>query len=71
MVHPALHHRHLLALQSAEHQPTLVAGGGGGLEVEDVFVIHGDGVFHLVAQIAQAGAQDHGHLRDKTAQAGA
>ena len=71
VVHPTLHHRHLLALQGAEHQAALVARCGGGLEIGNVFVIHGDGIFHLVTQITQAGTQNHSHLRDKTAQAGA
>ena len=62
VVHPALHNSHLLALQGAEHQLALVAGGGGDLEMGDVLVRHGDGVFHHVAQVAQAGAQDQGHL---------
>ena len=68
VVHPALHHGHGLAVQHAAHQAALVAGGGGRLKVGDVVIVDGDGVLHLVAQKAQAGAQDHGHLGDKALQ---
>ena len=63
VVHPALHDGHVLALELTEDQLALVAGGGGSLEVGDVLIRDGNGVFHLVAQEAQTGAQDHGYLR--------
>ena len=62
VVHPTLHHGHRLSLQEAEHQPPLVSGGGGGLEVGDVPVVHKNGALHLIPQVAQAGAQHHGDL---------
>ena len=68
-MHTALHNSHLLPLQGAEHQLTLVAGGGGVLEVGNFSVGHDDGVLHEIAQITQAGAQDHGHLGLEIAQA--
>ena len=71
VVHPALHDGHLLSGQSAEYQLALVAGGGGDLEVGDLSVGDGDGVFHHVAQEAQAGAQDHGHVRGEITDPGA
>ena len=67
MVHTALHNSHLLPLQGAEHQLTLVAGGGGHLEMGDILIRHGNGVFHNIAHVAQAGTQDHGHLGGKAA----
>ena len=69
VVHPALHHGHGLTSQGPEDQLALVAGGGGVLEVGDFSVGHDDGVLHEIAQIAQAGAQDHGHLGLEIAQA--
>ena len=62
MVHPPLHHRHGLPRQLTKDQLALVAGGGGVLKIGDVAIGHHDGLFHLVPQIAQAGAQDHGYL---------
>ena len=67
VVHTALHNSHLLPLQGAEHQLTLVAGGGGHLEMGDILIRHGNGVFHNIAHVAQAGTQDHGHLGGKAA----
>ena len=58
----ALHHRHVLAAQATEDELALVAGGGGKLHVGDFRIGDHDGIFHLVAQKAQAGAQDQQHL---------
>ena len=71
MVHPALHDGHIPAPQGAEDQPALVSGGGGRLKMGDIAVGDTDGVLHLVAQEAQAGAQDHGDLGGKGADLGA
>ena len=49
MVHPALHDRHVPARQGAEHQTARVSGGGGRLEVGDLAVGDGGGMFHHVA----------------------
>ena len=70
VVHPSLHHRHIFPFQSAKHQLSLVAGGGGGLEVGDLTVGHHDGILHLVTQVTQTGAKHHGHIRNETIQAG-
>ena len=67
VVHAALHDGHLLAPEGAENQLALMAGGGGHLEVGDLPVGDTDGVLHHVAQEAQAGTQDHGHLGGKAA----
>ena len=67
VVHPALHDGHGLAGQNAENQLPLVAGGCGGFKVRDVTIGDDDGVFHFIAQISQAGAQDHRHFGLKSA----
>ena len=69
VVHPALHDGHPLSLQLPKHQAALVAGGGGGLEVGDILIVDENGVFHLIPQVAQAGAQHHSHPGDKVPQA--
>ena len=70
MVDPALHHCHRLAGQGAKDQLPLVSRGGGGLKVGDGGVGDGDGVLHQVPQVAQAGAQDQGHLGPEVPQLG-
>ena len=71
MVHSPLHDSHIPPLQRAEDQLSLVAGGGGGLEMGNVPVAHHNGILHLVPQPAQAGAQDHGNFRHEALQLGA
>ncbi len=71
VVHAALHHRHPLALQSAEDQPALVPRGGGGFEIRDLAVGDRHRPLYLVPQVTQAGAQDHSHFGREAAQPGA
>ena len=68
VVHPPLHHGHLLALQLSKDQAAFVPRGGGRLEIGDIPVVDQDGVFHLVPQCAQAGTQHHRCLRGKISQ---
>ncbi|MPM16540.1 hypothetical protein SDC9_62921 [bioreactor metagenome] len=70
MVHSALHDGYRFAGKGAERQPPLVAGRGGGFKMRNLAVWHSDRVFHLIPQITQAGAQDHGNLGNKTANFG-
>ena len=62
VVDPALHDGHVLAGQLAKDHLAFMAGGGGVLEVGNLAVGDDDGVLHQVPQVAQAGAQDHGHF---------
>ena len=57
-VEAALHHRHVLTRQAAEHEPARVVRGGGSLHVGHILIGDGNGGLHFVAQRAQAGAQD-------------
>lgn len=57
-VEAALHHRHVLTRQPAEHEPARVVRGGGALHVGHILIGDGNGGLHLVPQRAQAGAQD-------------
>ena len=70
VVHPALHDGHRLSPQKPADQPPGVTRGGGGLEMGDIPVGEDDGLFHQVAQEAQAGAQHHGHPGEKAPQPG-
>ena len=60
-VEAALHHRHVLTRQAAEHEPARVVRGGGSLHVGHILIGDGNGGLHFVAQRAQAGAQDQQH----------
>ncbi len=60
-VEAALHHRHIPARQTAEHELARVVRGGGALHVGHILIGDGNGGLHFVAQRAQAGAQDQQH----------
>ena len=61
-VEAALHHGNVPPAQLAKDELALVSRGGGILHVGNLRIGHHDGVFHLVAQKAQAGAQDQQDL---------
>ena len=61
-VEPAGHAHHLAAADGAENELSGVGRHSGDQEVGDVLVIHHDGVFDLLGEGAQAGAQDNGDL---------
>ena len=69
-VETALHDGHVLAGQASKEKAALVVRGGGVLHVGDLVIGYRDGIFHLVAQSAQAGAQNQQDTGREAAQPG-
>ena len=67
-VHPALHHGHAFAAKGAEYEAAPVARRGGMFEIGDGAVLRKSGVFHLIAQKTQAGAENQENFGTKVSQ---